>query len=163
MRVLSRERWLLGIAATAFGAIGAALVTQHGFGMQPCPWCILQRVIFTAIGVVALAGLAWNSPSGRRAIPLLLLLLCSCGIAAALWQHFVAAATASCNLTLADRIISGLQLDALLPQVYQATANCAEAAVDLAGIPYEFYSLALFALIEAAAVGLLIRERTGAV
>ena len=39
------------------------------------------------------------------------MLLALSGIAAALWQHFVAAKSASCNLTLADKIISGLRLD----------------------------------------------------
>jgi protein dithiol:quinone oxidoreductase len=153
---MSRSAWLLAIAALCFGAVGAALVTQHGYDMQPCPWCVLQRLIFVVIGLVALLGLAWRSVLGRRVLPFVLLLLSGCGIAAALWQHFVAASSASCNLTLADRIVVGLRLDALLPDVFQATATCAEAAVNLAGIPYEFWSLALFVLIELAAVRLLM-------
>jgi disulfide bond formation protein DsbB len=158
----SRNAWLLAIAATAFGAVAVALVTQHAFDMQPCPWCVLQRLVFVAIGAVALLGLAWRSPLGRRLLPLLLLLLCAGGITAALWQHFVAAASSSCNLTLADRIVSGLQLDALLPAVFQATASCADAAVDLFGLSYEFWSLGLFVLIEFAAFVLFLRGRGGA-
>jgi protein dithiol:quinone oxidoreductase len=156
---MTRASGLLAIAALCFAGVGAALVTQHWFDMAPCPWCVLQRLIFVAIGVVALLGLAWRSVLGQRVTLFVLLLLCGSGIAAALWQHFVAAASASCNLTLADRIVSGLRLDALLPGVFQATASCAEAAVDLAGVPYEFWSLALFIAIEAAVVGLLVRVR----
>ena len=156
---MSRPGWLVAMAALCFGAVGAALITQHVFDMQPCPWCVLQRLIFVAAGVTALLGLAWRSVLGQRVIPLLLLLLCGSGIAAALWQHFVAKASASCNLTLADRIVSSLRLDALLPDVFQATASCAEAAIDLAGVPYEFWSLALFVVIETAALWLLVRER----
>ena len=159
----SRQGWLVAIAALSFGAVAVALVTQHVFDMQPCPWCVLQRLVFVAVGVLALAGLAWRAPLGQRALPLLLLLLCSAGIAAALWQHFVAAASASCNLTLADRIVSGLQLDALLPSVFQATATCADAAVKLLGVPYEFWSLAVFVAIEAAALVLLVRLRAPSV
>ena len=158
----SRNAWLLAIAAAAFGAVAVALLTQHAFDMQPCPWCVLQRLVFVAIGAVALLGLAWRSPFGRRVLPLLLLLLCASGITAALWQHFVAAASSSCNLTLADRIVSGLQLDALLPAVFQATASCADAAVDLFGLSYEFWSLGLFVLIELAAFALFLRSRGGA-
>ena len=158
---MSRPAWWVGIAALCFAAVGAALVTQHVYDMQPCPWCVLQRLIFVCIGAGALLGLVWRSALGQRAMPLVLMLLCSCGIAAALWQHFVAAASNSCNLTLADRIVSGLQLDALLPGVFQATANCAEAAVDLVGMPYEFWSLALFIAVETAALWLLVRERRG--
>jgi disulfide bond formation protein DsbB len=156
----ARSRTLLAIALLCFGAVGAALVTQHVFDMQPCPWCVLQRLIFVVLGIVALAGMAWQSWLGRRLLPLLLLALAGCGVAAALWQHFVAAASASCNLTLADRIVSGLRLDALMPAVFQATANCAEAAVDLFGISYEFWSLALFVAVEAAVVWMMVRERS---
>jgi protein dithiol:quinone oxidoreductase len=155
----SRAQLHLIIAAVSFGAVGVALVSQHQFDMQPCPWCVLQRLIFVAIGAVALLGLAWRSWGGKRMLPLLMLLLCGCGIAAALWQHFVATASASCKLTLADRIVSGLRLDALLPAVFEARANCADAAVALAGVPYEFWSLALFAAIEVAALMLFIGGR----
>jgi disulfide bond formation protein DsbB len=159
----SRQAWLVAIATLSFGAVAVALVTQHMFDMQPCPWCVLQRLVFVAVGVLALAGLGWRSALGQRVLPLLLLLLCSGGIAAALWQHFVAAASASCNLTLADRIVSGLQLDALLPSVFQATATCADAAVNLLGLPYEFWSVTVFIAIEAAALVLLVRVRAPAV
>jgi disulfide bond formation protein DsbB len=64
----------------------------------------------------------------------------------------VAAASSSCNLTLADKIVSGLMLDGLLPDVFSPRASCADAAVDLLGLPYEFWSLGLFILIGAAAI-----------
>jgi disulfide bond formation protein DsbB len=160
MTMPARSRTLLAIAVLCFGAVGAALLTQHVLDMQPCPWCVLQRLIFVVIGGVALTGLVWQSRLGRRLLPLLLLALAGAGVAAALWQHFVAAASASCNLTLADRIVSGLQLDALLPPVFQATANCADAAIDLFGVSYEFWSLALFVVVETMVVWLLIQERS---
>jgi protein dithiol:quinone oxidoreductase len=141
-------------------AVGAALVSQHVFDMQPCPWCVLQRVVFVAIAAVSLPALLL-----RGALPVLLLrvlaagalLLAAAGIAAALWQHFVAAASASCNLTLADRIVGGLGLDGLWPEVFAAYASCADAAVKLAGVSYEFFSLALFALLGVLALRLLRR------
>jgi disulfide bond formation protein DsbB len=160
MTMPARSRILLAIALLCFGAVGVALLTQHALDMQPCPWCVLQRLIFVVIGGVALTGLVWQSRLGLRLLPLLLLALAGAGVAAALWQHFVAAASASCNLTLADRIVSGLQLDALLPPVFQATANCAEAAINLFGVAYEFWSLALFVVVETMVVWLLIRERS---
>jgi len=160
MTMPARSRTLLAIAVLCFGAVGVALLTQHVLDMQPCPWCVLQRLIFVLIGGVALTGLVWQSRLGLRLLPLLLLALAGAGVAAALWQHFVAAASASCNLTLADRIVSGLQLDAILPPVFQATANCADAAIDLFGISYEFWSLALFVVVETMVVWLLVRERS---
>jgi disulfide bond formation protein DsbB len=58
----------------------------------------------------------------------------------------VAAASASCNLTLADRINTAIGLDALWPEVFAPYASCADAAATLLGVPYEFYSLTLFVL-----------------
>jgi len=126
--------------------------------MQPCPWCVLQRLFFVAIALVAAVGLAWRSATGQRSVAFALLLLCGGGIAAALWQHFVAALSSSCRLTMAERILSATGLPSLLPDVFEARATCADAAIDLLGLPYEFWSLALFVIIEAAAVWLLARR-----
>ena len=74
------------------------------------------------------------------------------GIAAAMYQHFVAAKSDSCNLTLADKIVSGIGLDKLLPPVFEVRASCADAAVDLLHVPYEFWSLGLYVVLVVAAV-----------
>lgn len=148
---------LAGVAGVSLAAVAAALISQHAFDMQPCPWCVLQRLVFVLLALVALGGLAWRSVAGQRSTAFALLLLCGAGIAAVLWQHFVAASSTSCNLTLADRIMNGSSLPSLLPEVFEARATCADAAVSLFGLPYEFWALALFVAIEAAAVWLLLR------
>lgn len=139
-------------AVISFAAVAVALVSQHAFDMQPCPWCVLQRLVFTVIGIVCVAGLAAPRAGGAA-----VLLLALCGAAASLWQHFVAASSDSCDLTLADRIISGLSLDSLLPEIYQARASCADAAVSMLGVPYEFYALVLFVVL--AAIGWRVAAR----
>jgi len=150
--MLRARTWLFGIAAIAVAAVAAALVSQHVYGMQPCPWCVLQRAVFVAIAVVALLGAALPPAWLKRAAALLVMLLAGAGATAALWQHFVAAQAESCNLTLADRIVAALALDEQWPEVFMATASCSDAKVTLAGLPYEFWSLGLFLLVEAAAL-----------
>jgi len=135
------------VALGAFAAVSAALVSQHVYGMEPCPWCVLQRLVFVAIGIFALLGLVWRGPAGTRVAGTLALMLAAAGLAAALWQHFVAAQSASCNLTLADRIVNATGLNAMLPGVFEARASCADAAVSLLGVSYDFWSAALFAAI----------------
>lgn len=161
----ARTRGGLLLAVVAIGclaAVGAALVSQHAFDMQPCPWCVLQRLIFVAIAIVAALGAVLRVAAARVAASVFVIALALCGIAAALWQHFKAAASASCNLTLADRIMSGLQLDRLLPDVFEPRANCADAAVSLLGVSYDFWSLALFVLCAAAALRVLGAQRARA-
>jgi disulfide bond formation protein DsbB len=143
--MLKRPALLLAAAALlSVAAVGAALVSQHVYGMEPCPWCILQRVIFLAIALVCLVGLV-----SRRIAGGLVLLLALCGVAAALWQHFKAATSDSCVMTVADKIVMALKLDSLWPDVFLARASCADAAVSLWGVPYDFWSLALFLVLAA--------------
>lgn len=142
-----RTTLLLGIAVISLAAVAVALWTQHALDMQPCPWCVLQRLVFVCIALAALPGLVWRRVFVQVPSALLVLALALAGVAAALWQHFVAAVSSSCNMTLADRIVSGLGLDGLLPEVFQARASCADAAVRLWGLPYEVWSLILFMLL----------------
>lgn len=148
---MTSRGWLVGIALACIAAVGAALVAQHVYGMEPCPWCILQRLVFVVIALVALVGAALAGV-GRAAATVLGFVLALAGGAAALWQHFVAAASASCNLTFADRVVSALRLNRLLPDAFEARASCADAAVSVFGLPFEFWSLALFCLIALASV-----------
>ena len=154
---MSRNSWLLaGVALVSLVAVGAALVSQHHYDMRPCPWCILQRAIFCAIAIVALLGLVIRGRPARLTSIVLVVVLTLCGASAALWQHFVAASAASCDLTLAEKIISGMRLDEHWPEVFMATASCSDARVNLLGLPYEAWSLSLFALMGALAVRLLL-------
>lgn len=155
---MSAPRWFAALALLSLAAVAAALLSQHVFDMQPCPWCVLQRLVFVAIAAVCVIGLAWRGTAGRVTASLGVLALAASGVASALWQHFVAAQSDSCKLTLADRIVSGLKLDSLLPDVFAVRASCADAAVDLLGVPYEFWSLALYLLLGAAALVLLVRR-----
>ena len=148
------------VALACVAAVAAALVSQHRFGMEPCPWCVLQRALFLAIALACVIGLAWRSATGRALAGALVLLLALGGIAAALWQHFYAAASASCNLTLADKILNASTLPTLLPDVFEPRASCADAAVRLFGVSYDFWSLALFVIVACVAFTVLNRRRS---
>lgn len=152
---MSARSAALAIAAACLASLAAALLAQYRLDMQPCPWCILQRLIFLLIGAAALLA-AFAGTLLRRVLGLLMVPLALAGAAAALYQHFVAAKSSSCDLTLADRIIRTLRLDSLLPSVFEVRGSCADAAVDLLGVPFEFWSLALFVLL---AVGALVLAR----
>jgi protein dithiol:quinone oxidoreductase len=150
----------LASALLALAAVAVALFTQYKWGMQPCPWCVLQRLQFVLVAAVALLGALASQLRFLRAargLALLLLGLAGSGVAAALWQHFVASAKDSCKMSLADQINRGLGLDELWPEVFGAFASCADGAAKLLGVPYELYSLAVFVVLGAAAVMLLRR------
>jgi protein dithiol:quinone oxidoreductase len=143
--------WLAGAAAVSLAAVAAAVYTQVAWQMLPCPWCVLQRLVFVAIAVACLAGLALPRVGTGLALA-----LAGGGLAAAGWQHFVAASSTSCNLTAADRFMAWTGLDGLFPDVFMAMASCADARVSLFGLPYEAWSALLFAAIAAAMLRLLV-------
>ena len=70
---------LAAMAALCLAAVGAALVSQHVFDMRPCPWCILQRVIFVGIALLCIVGALL--PSAARALAALAGLLALSGAA----------------------------------------------------------------------------------
>lgn len=147
------------IALASVGAVGFALFAQYQLNMQPCPWCILQRVLFLLIALLAGLGALVGARPVTVLVSLLIVASAAGGAASAWYQHFVAAKTASCNLTLADRIVSGIHLDTALPAAFEVRASCADAASNLIGVPFEFWSLALYVVLAVAALWCLRARR----
>jgi disulfide bond formation protein DsbB len=137
----------MGVSVACAAAVAAAIWLQYHLNMQPCPWCILQRILFIGIAAMSLVAAAQPWATLRRLLSVLVVGLCANGVAAAYWQHFVAAKSNSCALTLADKVITTLGVDTRWPDYFEVRASCADAAANLLGVPFEFWSLALFALV----------------
>ena len=133
------------IAVLCFGAVGAALVSQHVFDMPPCAWCVFQRLLYLVIGVLALLGA--NIRALTRLCATLGLLLSAGGIAAAWYQYDVAAHMFSCDMTFADQFMSASGLDGAAPWLFGIYASCMDAMVEILGVEYALWSLALFAIL----------------
>ena len=147
MRIRIRIPQVLAIVGVlALGSVALAALAQYAFDMQPCPWCVLQRFIYIVVGVLALLGAVLSGISRRIVIGLALLGTFS-GIASALWQQLHAINENSCDLSLAERITTALQLDRLLPQLFIAYASCADAAVSVLHIPFAAWSCAMYVIL----------------
>lgn len=138
---------LWGVAALAFASVGIALVSQYRFEMLPCPWCILQRLLFLVVGAVCVVAALLRGRGPRLVLVALALATCVAGMAAALYQKLVASKLQSCALTLADRILTTLGVESWWPWLLSVQASCADAAVTLLGLPYELWSGALFGVL----------------
>jgi disulfide bond formation protein DsbB len=137
---------LVLVGVMSLGVVALAALAQYAFDMQPCPWCVLQRFIYIVVGVLALLGALLSGTARRIAIGLALLGT-FCGIASALWQQLAAVNENSCDLSLAERITTGLHLDRILPQLFIAYASCADAAVSVLGIPFAVWSCAMYVML----------------
>lgn len=140
------ERTLILIVFLCLAALGIALASQHVAGMRPCAWCVFQRVILIVIAAVAFLGLM----AGRicnlatRVSNLAVTALGGAGIVAAWYQYSVAAVQFSCDQTFADRFMTRSGLDAGVPWLFGIYATCMDARVDLLGVEYALWALALF-------------------
>lgn len=152
------ERLLRLIALFSFGAVGIALVSQHVFDMPPCAWCVMQRLIYLVIGVVALIGGFGGGRALTRICGALAALLSLSGIVAAWYQYSVAANMLSCDQTFADRFMTSIGLESAIPPLFGIYATCMDAKVPVLGIEYALWSLALFVILFFMALPVVFRR-----
>ena len=150
------------IAVLAVGAVALAVLLQQQFGMEPCAWCVFQRLLFLAVAVAALLALSLRAVlAGFVVAASLTGLLALGGVWTALYQQFVASQTGSCAYTFADRFLMRTGLDEALPWLFEARASCADANAPLLGLPFSIWSAILFAvlcLMTLAAIAQALRE-----
>jgi disulfide bond formation protein DsbB len=159
---LLAQKILTAIAFVSFGAVGAALLSQHLLDMLPCAWCIAQRMVFIAIGVVAMLGAIVPVRAIKRLTLILVFILSAVGLVAAWHQWTVASASFSCDQTLADKIVSGSGLDASMPWLFGIYATCMDAAVSIMGLDFAVWSLLLYAVFALATLVALKATKTSA-
>jgi len=147
--ILTTNRILHSIALLCVAAVGLALVSQHAFNMPPCAWCVFQRLIFLVIAAVCWTGvlLSRASPTASRIAGALALAGAVGGLVAGWYQHTVAAQMFSCDRTFADRFMVDSGLDAGIPWLFGIFATCMDARVELLGVEYVLWAMALFALV----------------
>lgn len=148
------------IALLCIAAVAVALISQHMFEMAPCAWCVFQRLIYIGIAVVCWLGLALGHARAAlgRIAAMCAALLAVGGTVAAWYQYSVAAQMFSCAQTFADRFMVQSGLDAGVPWLFGIYATCMDARVNLLGIEYALWSLALFALLAGASLWTAVRR-----
>ncbi|MGG4774449.1 disulfide bond formation protein B [Alcaligenaceae bacterium 429] len=149
------------LSGLCFLALAIALVSQHMFGMRPCAWCVLQRLMLIAVGVGCLfAGIAakLNINVIAKLLTLLSALLAASGIWAAWHQYSVASLSFSCDQTLADRIMTQSGLESQFPSLFGIYATCMDARVELLGVEYALWGMGLFAVCVVALLYVLFKK-----
>lgn len=163
-----RFSFLFGFLICA-ALLGFALYAQYVLMMDPCPLCILQRVVFIALGVLFLIG-GLHAPrgGGRVVYAALVALVALAGVAIAsrhLWiQSLPADQVPSCGAPLGylleTRAGNGGLIGVLL-KVLSGSGECAKVEPIL-GLPMPAWSLLWFVLLAALAL-LALKSRRGAV
>jgi disulfide bond formation protein DsbB len=138
------------ISLLSMSAIVIALISQYVFDMQPCAWCVFQRLLYLIIGLVALVLTLGQPKHARLSFGTVgLMIVAIAGVISAIYQEKVAANTFSCAQTFADQFMTKSGLDAAAPWVFGIYASCMEARIKVLGIEYAWWSMAMFAFIVA--------------
>ena len=81
---LSARRFHGLVASAAFFLLVVAFYMEYQMGLEPCPLCMLQRIIFLCIGLVSLVSSLTNSLGVRRTSSWIVVVLSLAGAALAI-------------------------------------------------------------------------------
>jgi len=148
---LPGSRWVnaLGLLIIVAALLFAVLYLEGVLYLEPCPLCIIDRVVLTGIGVVFLLATLHNpARSGQRVYAGLNLLLAGLGSAVAgrhVWlQHLPADQVPECGASL-EYMLETLPLHQTLQKVLRGSGECADVQWSLLGLSIPEQTLLLFA------------------
>lgn len=141
--------------------MGYGLYLQHVTGLAPCPMCILQRIAFVFVGIVALAAALHNPQRIGNMIYSSLIgvgSLAGLGIAArhVYVQNLPPEQLAQCGPGL-DFMIESFGLAQALPLIFKGEGECAASAWKFLGLSIPAWALVWFVLFALAAGWILLQ------
>ena len=151
---LTKADWGLVLTAWIAALLVGALVMEHGFGMEPCPLCLMQRAWFYIAGLVVLAGLV-DHPA-RGIYPLLTILAAVVGGAFAIRHIWIGMlppeSVPACGAGVDTLIEWGMWSEALTAMTF-GTGDCVESGDDtFLGLSLPIWALGGFLVVAAGAV-----------
>ncbi|AGF46871.1 disulfide bond formation protein DsbB [Candidatus Kinetoplastibacterium desouzaii TCC079E] len=152
------DKLFLFISTLCIISLGAALISQHIFDMQPCAWCVVQRLLFFFIGIISFFAYFIKNTMISKIVAVIVGILSIMGIIAALLQNALHSENLSCVITPADKIISNTGFDSAMPWLFNIYSSCADDPVILLGIEYFIWSLSLFVVLTIISFSIALRK-----
>jgi len=150
MASLLSPRMQLAYGALACAALmGTALWFEHVMRLEPCPLCMVQRVLVIGLGAIMLLGaLHGPGPGARRAYGVLIAVVAGAGAAVAgrhVWlQSLPADQVPACGPGL-EYILDRYPLLEALDAVLSGSGECAEVSWTFLGLSIPGWTLVIFA------------------
>jgi protein dithiol:quinone oxidoreductase len=157
-----RAQFLLGFLVCA-SLLGYALYVQFVDKLEPCPFCIFQRLAFAATGVLFLLG-ALHGPrgaGGRRAYGVLAFIAAAVGIGIAgrhVWVQLFPPAMPSCGPGW-DYMVETNTWLGVVQKVLLAKGDCSTIDWSFLGLTMPMWSLVWFVALAAWALWAGFRAR----
>jgi protein dithiol:quinone oxidoreductase len=143
----SRSLFLLAFIACAL-VIGALMYLEHSARLVPCPLCVVQQVLVSAFGLIALVAFI-QAPGtvGWRIYSSLMLFCAMLGASAAgrqVWLQSLPVDNVDCIVT-PDNFLGVMPFFKLIAQMFDGEVDCLEVTWSLFGMSLPEWSLLAFA------------------
>lgn len=148
---------LIAIAVTCVGLLAGAVYFQYTAYMLPCPWCIIQRYLYTAIALICV--ITAFRPTAIRGGAALGALFGLAGVGAAAWLIWVQAhPSVSCGIDPVETSLNKIPTAKLLPFLFKANGLCTTEYDPIMGLSMPQWSLLAFIGMTVALVFLALRR-----
>lgn len=154
--------YLLGFLACA-SLLGFAYFAQYVLYLEPCPLCIIQRLVFFVMGLLFLVG-AFHNPLwvGYRVYGTLVALVALAGIGVAgrhLWlQSLPPDQVPACGPGL-EYIVSNFPLTEAFAMIFRGSGSCASVVWSFLGLSMPGWTMIWYVLLAAVALVWGFRRR----
>ena len=130
--------------------VGYALYLQLVKNLLPCPLCVVQRVAYWLVGLIALLAFL-HSPgvAGRRVYSGMLTILAFTGAVVALRQAWLVRYPEAfvCGISPEEKFLNALPIAQWWPSMFEANGDCADAAWEFALLTLPDWSAIFFMII----------------
>lgn len=133
----------------ALALIGTALYLEHIEGLEPCPLCIVQRVLFAVLALILLVALIHNPrrSKGRRIYGALVTLTAGAGVAVSgrhVWlQSLPPDRVPECGPGL-EFMLENFPLNRVVEMVLRGSGECAETVWTFLGLSIPGWTMLAF-------------------
>jgi disulfide bond formation protein DsbB len=157
------NRWFYSVGALIVaGLIGGALYLQYGLREDPCPLCMIQRVVFIVIGALFFVAALHNAGRvGRWVYSTLIALTALGGIGVSsrhIWlQHLPKDQVPACGPGL-DFMLQNFPLAEVWQELMHGSGECATKGWSLFGLGLPEWALIGYVLLGMLALGIAMRR-----
>ena len=158
-KILQPRPWFLFAAVACAALLGFGLYKQHMDFVDPCPLCVLQRLVFMWIGIVGLvAAIHGPGRTGQRIYGVLLMAGGAVGMTLSgrhVWlQSLPADQVPDCGMGL-NYMLDTMPLFDVLREVFYGAGECAEVMWTFLGISIPGWALIWFGIFTFGTIGIL--------
>ncbi len=142
--------------------VGYALSLQLIENLLPCPLCVVQRVAYWLVGLIALSAFFhYPGTAGRRVYSGMMTVFAFTGVVVALRQAWLVRYPEAfeCGISPEEKFLNALPIARWWPTMFEANGDCADATWEFASLTLPDWSAIFFLIFSGLAIYLFLAKR----